>query len=52
MNGAQVFESDDINIGWNGYYGGKITQGSYIYILKFTIDGKDVDQEGKFLLIK
>ena len=52
MNGAQVFESDDINIGWNGYYGGKITQGSYIYILKFTIDGKDVDQKGKFLLIK
>jgi gliding motility-associated-like protein len=52
MSGVKVFESQDINIGWNGYYDGKITQGSYIYILNFVFDGKDVNQRGKFLLIK
>ena len=52
MNGIKIFESDDINIGWNGYYDDIITQGSYIYILNFSIDGKEVNQKGKFLLIK
>ncbi len=52
INGVKVFESQDINIGWDGYYDGKIKQGSYIYILDFILDGKDVNQKGKFLLIK
>ena len=50
--GEQIFETNDINLGWDGYFKGKIIQGSYIYKIELTIDNKNVVQTGKFILIK
>ena len=50
--GEKVFESNDINIGWDGAFKGKVIQGSYIYKIELTIDNKNVVQTGKFILIK
>ena len=50
--GVNIFESNDIGFGWDGNFDGKVIQGSYIYILDFTLNGKKVKQKGKFLLIK
>ena len=49
---VNIFESNDIGFGWDGNFNGKVIQGSYIYILDFTLNGKKVKQKGKFLLIK
>ncbi|MEC7878292.1 MAG: gliding motility-associated C-terminal domain-containing protein [Bacteroidota bacterium] len=50
--GEKIFESNDINLGWDGYFNGKIVQGSYVYKMEFVLDSKNVVQTGKFLLIK
>ena len=50
--GEKIFTSNDINIGWDGYFKGKIRQGSYVYKIVFKIDGKEITQTGKFVLIK
>ena len=50
-NGINVFKSNDIKIGWDGFYNGKVNQGSYIYIIKCDMDDKNVNQKGKFLLL-
>ena len=50
--GEKIFESNDINLGWDGYFNGKIVQGSYVYKMEFILDSKNVVQTGKFLLIK
>ena len=50
--GEQIFETNDINLGWDGYFKGKIIQGSYVYKIELTIDNKNVVQTGKFILIK
>ena len=50
-NGINVFKSNDIKIGWDGFYNGKVNQGSYIYIIKCEMDDKNVNQKGKFLLL-
>ena len=50
--GEKIFESNDINLGWDGYFNGKIVQGSYVYKMEFILNGKNVIQTGNFLLIK
>ena len=50
--GEKIFESDDINKGWNGIYKGKIVQESYVYKISFIKDGNKVNMTGKFILIK
>ena len=50
--GVKIFTSNVINIGWDGYFKGKIRQGSYVYKIVFKIDGKEITQTGKFVLIK
>ena len=50
--GEKIFESNDINLGWDGYFKGKIIQGSYVYKMEFVLDNKNVTQTGKILLIK
>jgi gliding motility-associated-like protein len=50
--GKLIFESNDISIGWNGVYKSKVKQDSYIYKITFIINGKEITQTGKFVLIK
>ena len=50
--GEKVFESNDINIGWDGYFKGKIIQDSYVYKIEFNKDNERIYINGNFLLIK
>jgi uncharacterized repeat protein (TIGR01451 family)/gliding motility-associated-like protein len=52
--GEIVFESFDINIGWDGIYKGEISQQDvYVYKVYLTfIDGYQLDQVGSFTLIR
>ena len=50
--GEKVFESYDINLGWDGYFKGKIIQGVYVYKIEFKKDDEWVNVNGKVLLIK
>ncbi len=52
--GELIFETNDINIGWDGYYKGRLCdQGVYIFQAwaKF-IDGRTVEKKGDILLIR
>ena len=48
----KVFESYDINLGWDGYFKGKIIQDVYVYKIEFKKDDEWVNVNGKVLLIK
>lgn len=52
--GELVFESNDINIGWDGYYKGQICQQDvYVYQATATfVDGRKVEKKGDVLLIR
>jgi len=50
--GELIFESNDISIGWDGTYKNKVRQDSYVYKIVFIINGKEITQTGKFVLIK
>ena len=50
--GEKVFESFDINIGWDGYFKGKIVQDVYVYVIEFKLDDQLVKVNDKVLLIK
>ncbi len=52
--GELIFESNDISIGWDGYYKGKLCpQDVYVYQAKATfIDGREVVKKGDVLLIR
>ena len=50
--GEKVFESYDINLGWDGYFKGKIIQDVYVYKIEFKKDDEWVNVNGKVLLIK
>jgi gliding motility-associated-like protein len=52
--GEQVFQSNDVKVGWDGYYKGKICdQGVYIWraIGKFT-NGRIFDKKGNVTLLR
>ena len=50
--GELVFESNDIEVGWDGNYKNKILQDTYFYKIEFNKNGKLITQTGKFVLIK
>lgn len=50
--GEKVFESNDINIGWDGVFKGKIIQDTYVYKISFIKNDNDINVTGKFILIK
>ncbi len=52
--GELLFVSKDVNIGWDGYYKGKLcTQDVYIYkITATTIDDKKINKTGDLLLLR
>ncbi len=52
--GELLFVSKDINIGWDGYYKGKLCdQDTYIWKIKATtIDDKKIDKNGDLLLLR
>jgi gliding motility-associated-like protein len=52
--GELLFVSKDVNVGWDGYYKGRLcTQDVYIWkIIATTLDGKKVNKAGDVLLLK
>jgi len=52
--GGKIFESHDVNVGWDGTDGGHpVDQGGYAYIIQFTaLDGTPVSRDGIVLFIK
>lgn len=52
--GELLFVSKDINIGWDGYYKGKLcTQDVYVWkITATTLDGKKINKTGDLLLLR
>ncbi|MBS1637766.1 MAG: PKD domain-containing protein [Bacteroidetes bacterium] len=52
--GELLFVSKDVNIGWDGYYKGKLcTQDVYIWkINATTLDGKKINKTGDVLLLR
>ena len=52
--GELLFVSKDVNIGWDGYYKGKMcTQDVYVWkIIATTIDGKKINKSGDLLLLR
>ena len=52
--GNLLFESDDVNIGWNGNYKGrKAEEGVYFYSVKMTLSsGEEVLEKGDITLIR
>ncbi len=52
--GELLFVSKDVNIGWDGYYKGKLcTQDVYIWkIIATTIDNKKINKTGDLLLLR
>jgi gliding motility-associated-like protein len=52
--GELLFVSKDVNIGWDGYYKGKLcTQDVYVWkIIATTIDGKKINKTGDLLLLR
>ena len=52
--GELVFESKDVNIGWDGYYKGELSQADvYVYKLNITfINGEKVTKVGDVTLLR
>ena len=51
--GQAVYETVDINRGWDGTLNGKAQDiGTYYYLLSFMCDGKLVDQKGEVILVR
>lgn len=54
MWGEKLFETNDINQGWDGTYQNKMSSpGNYIYIVKFTDDiGRPIKLKGNLILLR
>lgn len=52
--GNKVFETNDINMGWDGTYNGKpMNTGTYVYYVKATMyDGTTAEQKGNVALVR
>ena len=52
--GEKVFESEDLNIGWDGVYKGKdVNAGVYVYVVHVTyVDGKDEYFKGNLTVVR
>ncbi|WP_431210936.1 gliding motility-associated C-terminal domain-containing protein [Puia sp. P3] len=53
-NGAKVFETSNVEVGWNGMIGGNSAPtGTYVYVLQATTsEGVLVRKQGTLLLIR
>lgn len=51
--GKLMFQSNSIEIGWNGYHeGGIAPEGGYIYVITFRAgDGKTIEKKGSVILL-
>ncbi|MBI5541281.1 MAG: gliding motility-associated C-terminal domain-containing protein [Bacteroidia bacterium] len=52
--GELIYETNDVNIGWDGYYRGQLCQED-VYVFKASasfIDGRKVDKVGDILLLR
>lgn len=51
--GKQMFESRDIEVGWNGYHKGSVApEGAYIYVISFRAgDGQTIEETGYVILL-
>lgn len=51
--GKQMFESKDIDVGWNGYHNGSVApEGAYIYVISFRAgDGQTTEETGYVILL-
>ena len=52
--GANIFESNDINIGWDGSYNGETVElGSYGYVITFTAtNGQVITKKGNVTVVR
>jgi len=51
--GEKIFETTDINIGWDGTYKSyTITTGVYVYIISIISNGEKISRRGSFTLIR
>jgi len=51
--GEKVFETSDPSIGWDGSFKGKALDAAvFVYYLKATVKGVDVDKHGNITLVK
>ncbi|MFT6165899.1 MAG: gliding motility-associated-like protein [Vicingaceae bacterium] len=52
--GEQIYQTNDINLGWDGTIGGKdAALGSYVYIIRYVAsDGKEKQKKGTLTLIR
>ncbi|MBL7891602.1 MAG: gliding motility-associated C-terminal domain-containing protein, partial [Bacteroidia bacterium] len=51
--GEKVFETTDITIGWDGTYKGKkLDAAVFVYYLKATVKGVEVNMHGNITLVK
>ena len=52
--GEKVFSTNEMNVGWNGYFKGKLNSvGSYVWVLKAEDQiGHIYNEKGSFILIK
>lgn len=53
-SGVLLFTSNDIRLGWNGYFKGRLCDlGAYVYVIKFeNLKGKSFNQKGIVNLIR
>lgn len=51
--GQELFTSNNIEVGWNGYYKGSIVpEGIYVYVITFRAgDGKTIEEKGSVMLL-
>jgi gliding motility-associated-like protein len=52
--GEKVFESNDVNVPWDGYYNGQLVEpGNYVYEVSITwIDNQTVKRKGSVFVLR
>jgi len=46
--GEKLFETNDINIGWSGYYNGILSE-SGVYVVRFNVSGYKVNDKKEII---
>jgi gliding motility-associated-like protein len=52
--GEKIFETTDVNTGWDGFYKGKVSQqGAYAYYVRFKLsNGKNFEKRGSVVVVR
>lgn len=52
--GEVIFESDDINVPWNGYHKGKVLESDiFVWLIRFSINDRAIEEKvGSVLLVR